>query len=122
MKDHTDNPIEPANLANSPRCGAKTRSGGECRSPAVRGRRRCRLHGGTSPGAPKGNRNAWKHGNRSAEAEQQLKILRAADRDLQILSKVRQGLELRRKELDRLIQLQIEERALRSRTRGMLPK
>jgi uncharacterized protein YjcR len=23
---------------------------------------RCRMHGGTSPGAPKGNRNAWKHG------------------------------------------------------------
>ena len=29
---------------------------------------RCRMHGGTSPGAPKGNRNAWKHGQYSAEA------------------------------------------------------
>jgi hypothetical protein len=26
------------------------------------------MHGGTSPGAPKGNRNAWKHGRYSAEA------------------------------------------------------
>jgi glucans biosynthesis protein len=26
------------------------------------------MHGGTNPGAPKGNRNAWKHGSRSAEA------------------------------------------------------
>jgi uncharacterized protein YjcR len=26
------------------------------------------MHGGTSPGAPKGNRNAWKHGHYSAEA------------------------------------------------------
>lgn len=26
------------------------------------------MHGGTNPGAPKGNRNAWKHGARSAEA------------------------------------------------------
>ena len=26
------------------------------------------MHGGTNPGAPKGNRNAWKHGGRSAEA------------------------------------------------------
>jgi uncharacterized protein YjcR len=26
------------------------------------------MHGGTNPGAPKGNRNAWKHGRYSAEA------------------------------------------------------
>jgi uncharacterized protein YjcR len=26
------------------------------------------MHGGTSPGAPKGNRNAFKHGRYSAEA------------------------------------------------------
>lgn len=25
------------------------------------------MHGGTNPGAPKGNHNAWKHGARSAE-------------------------------------------------------
>lgn len=29
---------------------------------------RCRLHGGLSPGAPKGNRNALKHGRYAAEA------------------------------------------------------
>jgi len=29
---------------------------------------RCRLHGGLSPGAPKGNRNALKHGRYIAEA------------------------------------------------------
>ena len=29
---------------------------------------RCRLHGGLSPGAPKGNRNAVKHGRYTAEA------------------------------------------------------
>jgi hypothetical protein len=28
----------------------------------------CRLHGGLSPGAPKGNRNALKHGRYTAEA------------------------------------------------------
>jgi hypothetical protein len=80
------------------------------------------MHGGTNPGAPKGNRRAWKHGNRSSKAEEQLKILRAADRDLRILSKVMQGLDLRPKEKDRLIQLQNEERALRSRKRAMLLK
>jgi uncharacterized protein YjcR len=26
------------------------------------------MHGGTSPGAPKGNKNAWKHGRYTAEA------------------------------------------------------
>jgi flavin-dependent dehydrogenase len=29
---------------------------------------RCRMHGGTNPGAPKGNRNALKHGQYAAEA------------------------------------------------------
>jgi uncharacterized protein YjcR len=29
---------------------------------------RCRMHGGTSPGAPKGNKNALKHGRYTAEA------------------------------------------------------
>ena len=29
---------------------------------------RCRLHGGLSPGAPKGNKNAFKHGRYTAEA------------------------------------------------------
>jgi uncharacterized protein YjcR len=29
---------------------------------------RCRMHGGTSPGAPKGNQNALKHGRYTADA------------------------------------------------------
>jgi len=29
---------------------------------------RCRMHGGKSSGAPKGNRNAYKHGRYTAEA------------------------------------------------------
>src|SRR5712672_3457217 len=40
-------------------CGARTRSGKPCQSPAMTNGR-CRMHGG--PGAPKGNRNAFKHG------------------------------------------------------------
>jgi hypothetical protein len=28
---------------------------------------RCRMHGGTNPGAPKGNKHAFKHGRYSAE-------------------------------------------------------
>lgn len=52
-----------APMLASLRCGAKTRSGSPCRSPAVKGKRRCRMHGGAKgSGAPKGNRNALKHG------------------------------------------------------------
>lgn len=111
MNDNENNPIqrEPANLASAPRCGAKTRSGAPCRSPAVRGRQRCKMHGGTNKGAPKGNRNAWKHGNHSAEAQDQLRTIRATDRDLRLLGKLRQGLALRTKELDRLMALLIEQ-------------
>ena len=29
---------------------------------------RCRMHGGASPGAPKGNNHAFKHGRFTAEA------------------------------------------------------
>ena len=47
----------------SPRCGARTRAGKHCGSPAVRGKKRCRMHGGAAgSGAPSGNRNARKHG------------------------------------------------------------
>ena len=51
-------------------CGARTRAGRPCRAPAVRGKARCRMHGGApGAGAPRGNRNAWKHGYWSAAAE-----------------------------------------------------
>jgi uncharacterized protein YjcR len=50
----------------SPRCGARTRRGTPCQSPAMPNGR-CRMHGGKSPGAPRGNRNALKHGRYSAE-------------------------------------------------------
>lgn len=52
----------------SEKCGARTRAGGACRSPAVSGRRRCRMHGGAKgSGAPQGNRNAVKTGLYTAE-------------------------------------------------------
>jgi hypothetical protein len=50
-------------MISSPRCGARTRSGKPCRSPAVQGKKRCRMHGGApGSGAPRGNKNAVKHG------------------------------------------------------------
>lgn len=57
--------MQPAILATAPRCGARTRAGHPCRSPAVAGHQRCRMHGGRGSGAPRGNRNAWRHGTRS---------------------------------------------------------
>ena len=60
MSDHARNT---GPLLASPRCGVRTRSGESCRAPAARGKRRCRMHGGTpGSGAPSGNRNARKHG------------------------------------------------------------
>jgi hypothetical protein len=65
------------------------------------------MHGGTNPGAAKGNRHAWKHGDRSGEAEAQLKAVHIADRDLRLLAKFRQGLSLKPRELDHLIELMV---------------
>jgi hypothetical protein len=62
----------------SPRCGAKTRSGGSCRAPAARGKRRCRMHGGVpGSGAPAGNRNARKHGHFTRDAIAERKRIQA---------------------------------------------
>jgi uncharacterized protein YjcR len=69
MSDHSRNT---GPMLASPRCGAKTRSAGACRSPAVHGKKRCRMHGGApGSGAPRPNQNARKHGlfTRDAMAE-----------------------------------------------------
>jgi hypothetical protein len=61
------------------RCGARTRSGKPCRSPAVRAKRRCRMHGGAAgSGAPRGNQNALKYGlytHKAIEERQQVQDL-----------------------------------------------
>lgn len=44
-------------------CGAKTRSGEPCKRHPVPGSTRCKLHGGKSPGAAKGNRYAARPGS-----------------------------------------------------------
>ena len=66
-----------APMLASPRCGAKTRAGTGCRSPAVKGKRRCRMHGGAKgSGAPKGNQNALKHGTYTKAALRQRSEMR----------------------------------------------
>jgi len=65
-----------APMRASPRCGAKTRTGKPCQSPIVRGRKRCRMHGGAKgSGAPPGNQNALKHGLFTRQAKDQRKML-----------------------------------------------
>lgn len=50
-------------FSKAPRCGARTRGGTACQSPAVHNKRRCRMHGcGKGSGAPKGNAYALRHG------------------------------------------------------------
>lgn len=53
------------------RCLAKTRCKTLCQIPPVKGKKRCRMHGGAKgSGAKIGNKNAFKHGRYSAEVIQ----------------------------------------------------
>lgn len=64
-------------MRTSRRCGAQTRNGDACRAPALRGRMRCRMHGGAwGSGAPDGNGNALKHGYFTSEAIEERKLVR----------------------------------------------
>jgi len=58
----SDHPRNIGPMQQATRCGARTRSNRPCQSPAVAGKTRCRMHGGKGSGAPKGNRNAIRHG------------------------------------------------------------
>ena len=71
-------------MHRSPRCGARTRRETACRSPAM-ANGRCRMHGGTSPGAPRGNGNALKHGRHSATATAERRELVALIRSMRKL-------------------------------------
>lgn len=78
-------------MAASPRCGAKTRKGSACLSPAVSGKKRCRMHGGAArSGAPKGNKNALKHGaftrERLEERKEIMQLIRESQETLRDIS------------------------------------
>jgi glucans biosynthesis protein len=73
----SNHPRNTGPMLSSPRCGAKTRSGKPCMSPAVSGRQRCRMHGGAfGSGAPRGNKNALKHGLYTQQALKERRRLR----------------------------------------------
>jgi hypothetical protein len=77
-----NNPIQ---LWGSPRCGARarTRGGAPCQAPAVRGKKRCRMHGGSrGTGAPPGEANGmFKHGRFTKQAKQVSKFFRQMAKD-----------------------------------------
>jgi len=81
--NHTRN-TQPMHAA--PRCGARTRAGASCRSPAIGGAKRCRMHGGKGSGAPPGNQNAIKHGRFSREREERRLRVRALIRQAQSMA------------------------------------
>ena len=66
---------------NAPRCGAKTRQGTPCRSPAM-ANGRCRMHGGkstgprTEAGLARSRKARYKHGRYSAEAKARRKYMK----------------------------------------------
>ena len=68
-------------MRDSMRCSAKSRAGTPCRSPAVAGKKRCRMHGGApGSGAPKGNQNALTTGLHTKEMREWRRELSAIAR------------------------------------------
>ena len=66
---------DPSPMLRAPRCQAHSkRNGKQCRSPAVSGKRVCRMHGAAG-GAPRGNSNARKYGLYTADAVKQRQVL-----------------------------------------------
>lgn len=76
-----------SNMARARRCGAKTRAGHPCRQAAVRGRNRCRMHGGAKgSGGPPGERNGnFKRGKYTREAKTFRRVTRAKVREFKAL-------------------------------------
>jgi glucans biosynthesis protein len=94
---------EPQTLQHARRCGARTRSGRPCRSPAVHGRPRCRMHG-CAPGAggPEGERNGnYRHGFYTKETRGRLRAMRDLTREVRDLTrKLRGGVRSGKSEVD----------------------
>jgi hypothetical protein len=76
MNQKSANPEAPMN--DAPRCGAKNHAGLPCQSPPVKDRKRCRIHGGASTGAPRGHRNGnFKDGHWTKKAIDERRFIRS---------------------------------------------
>ena len=71
-----------------PRCCAKTRSGNPCQSPKVRGKARCKMHGGAKgSGAPKGRDNGhYQNGMFTCDAIKRRRETRALISEMRVLA------------------------------------
>jgi len=77
VRAHTHFSAHQRTWALLPKCGAKTRSGRPCLGLVVRGKRRCRMHGGAArSGAQPGNRNRRRHGRFSRDVIEGRALLR----------------------------------------------
>jgi glucans biosynthesis protein len=84
---------EPQSLLQARRCGARTRTGRPCRSPAVRGRPRCRMHGcGRGAGGPEGERNGnYRHGRYTTESREVIRAFRKLAQEAKDLTRMLRG-------------------------------
>ena len=77
----------PGDPSTAPRCGARSRRGTPCQCPALRGKRRGRLHGGlstgpkTAAGLARLRAAKMKHGRYSAEHRALQRVLHAYQRN-----------------------------------------
>lgn len=82
-----NNPMQRPNrvysFMESPRCGAKTRQNTACKSPSIRNKQRCRMHGGKCRGAPIGNQYAIKNGFNTGKARELRKSVRVLLKETQ---------------------------------------
>ena len=73
----------PCDIRSLPKCRARSKSTGvRCGNIAMRGKRVCHLHGGKSPGAPRGNKNALKHGHYSSAGIIERKSVRSITKQI----------------------------------------
>ncbi len=72
--------------ARIPKCGAKTRSGRPCLGLIVRGKKRCRMHGGArGSGAQPGNKNRLQHGQYSRAQKETYALIRLRDATCELI-------------------------------------
>ena len=73
----------PCDIRSLPKCKARSRSTGKrCENVAMRAKRVCHLHGGRSPGAPRGNKYALKHGRYRSTVILERKSVRSMTKEL----------------------------------------
>lgn len=87
-------------MCSSPRCGARTRKGTLCKAPAIAGAQRCRMHGGKGSGAPRGNRNAYKHGGYRSSLKDEMLDLWYMAKDARALLIAARARRMRAKDFD----------------------